>query len=445
MLRYAAAGMTYLPEQGRIMTRTASRSTFTWPGPDYSRIPYWVYTSDELFHQEQEKIFRGPTWVYVGLECEVPTPGDYKSTYIGAIPVVLTRSAENSLHAFVNRCAHRGSAVVRDLRGNAKVHRCIYHQWCYNPKGELMAVPLEKGMNGQGGFPQDFKKENHGLERLRVDAVRGMVFASFSAEAPPLREYLGDLVVERLEKIFNRPVRVTGYNRTTTRCNWKYAVENTRDQYHGPLLHKFIPTFGFAQFGKKAKGETDKRRMHSIISNFVDLDNPPAPSTGKLRLEEPAVARGKPDFDDGMILSVISIFPATLVTIVGNTFSIRQFHSKTTGTVETPYTLFGYADDDADKMRTRRLQNNLVGPAGYISMEDAEALEIAQSNVQHLAKGAAAVVELEGRDVLEQSTMMSENPIRGFWKAYCEMMGIEVPSSHPERSTASFHHGRCKG
>ena len=33
-----------------------------FPQPDGSRVPYAVFSSQEVFEREQERIYRGPTW-----------------------------------------------------------------------------------------------------------------------------------------------------------------------------------------------------------------------------------------------------------------------------------------------------------------------------------------------------------------------------------------------
>ena len=93
------------------------------PTPDGSRVPYAVFHSQAIYDREQERIFRGPTWSFLGLEAEIKQPGDFKSTFIGDTPVVMTRTEEGALAAWVNRCAHRGAMVCRQLRGNASVPR----------------------------------------------------------------------------------------------------------------------------------------------------------------------------------------------------------------------------------------------------------------------------------------------------------------------------------
>ena len=93
-----------------------------FPRSDGSRIPFRVYSSPEIYHLEQERVFRGPVWSFVALEAEIPNPFDYKSTFVGDTPVVVTRNADATFSAWVNRCAHRGAMVCRTARGNAKTH-----------------------------------------------------------------------------------------------------------------------------------------------------------------------------------------------------------------------------------------------------------------------------------------------------------------------------------
>ena len=84
-----------------------------FPNADGSRVPFKVYSSDEIYALEQERIYRGPTWNFLGLEAEIPKPGDFKSSFIGDTPVVMTRAEDGTLAAWVNRCAHRGAMVCR--------------------------------------------------------------------------------------------------------------------------------------------------------------------------------------------------------------------------------------------------------------------------------------------------------------------------------------------
>ncbi len=92
-------------------------------------------------------------WIYVGHESQVKNPGDYFRTFIGRKPVVLVRDAEGEIRVIHNQCAHRGSLVVANDKGNTAEFQCCYHGWTYHLDGRLKAVPL------QHGYPQDFDPE----------------------------------------------------------------------------------------------------------------------------------------------------------------------------------------------------------------------------------------------------------------------------------------------
>ena len=49
--------------------------THVWPEEGATRIPDWVYTSQEIYELEVERIFRGKTWNYVALEVEISQSG----------------------------------------------------------------------------------------------------------------------------------------------------------------------------------------------------------------------------------------------------------------------------------------------------------------------------------------------------------------------------------
>jgi len=126
-----------------------------WPSEDGTRVPYRVFTDPEVFEREQERIFRGPYWSFLGLEAEIPKQGDYKSTFIGDTPVVVVRGKSGELLGWVNRCIHRGAKVCRHARGNVRNFTCVYHQWQYGLDGKLLGVPFRKGLRGSSGMPAD--------------------------------------------------------------------------------------------------------------------------------------------------------------------------------------------------------------------------------------------------------------------------------------------------
>src|SRR5579872_5217334 len=222
------------------------------PEPDFSRIGYSFYHDPAIYKLEQERVFRGPTWSILGLEAEIPKAGDFRVVHVGETPVVVNRDSTGAVHAFVNRCAHRGAEIVREPYGNAADHTCIYHAWCYSHHGDLLGVPFQRGVNGKGGMPAGFDIRQHSLTKLRVTCWKGAIFGTFSDATEPLESYLGPMMVENLGEILSRPLRILGYQRQRIFANWKLYAENTRDAYHASLLHEFNRTFGLSRLTQRS-------------------------------------------------------------------------------------------------------------------------------------------------------------------------------------------------
>ena len=75
-------------------------------------------------------------------------------------------------------------------------------------------------------------------------------------------------------------------------------------------------------------------------------------------------------------------------------------------------------------MTERRLrQANLIGPAGYISMEDGAAPGFVQRGAA-TAGDRLSVVEMGGASVASDDNRVTEAAVRGFWKAYRRQMGM---------------------
>ncbi len=87
--------------------------------------------------------------------------------------------------------------------------------------------------------------------------------------------------------------------------------------------------------------------------------------------------------------------------------------------------MIGYADDPPEMTRHRLRQANLVGPAGLVSMEDGEAIEITH-RASKPDPERSAVIELGGGGVIsDRDYRVTDVPLRGFWSYYAELLGIE--------------------
>jgi anthranilate 1,2-dioxygenase large subunit len=408
-----------------------------FPRSDASRIPYGIYRDPEIYALEQQRIFRGPVWNYLALACELPNPGDFRVIAVGDTPVIVNRARDGVVHAMVNRCAHRGAIVQRQLHGNTRKHVCCYHQWSYELTGRLTGVPFKRGVDGVGGLPADFDTACHGLQKLRVVELCGVIFGSFSERAPPLEEYLDAPFVAQIERLFHKPPVVLGYQRQRIFGNWKLYTDNLRDPNHGGLLHMFQITFGIARLSGRGGATLDREGKHNMSwaaqGGRPEGEPEAAPDGGygdtgrgdmDIRLRDPSMLRYHKEYDDDLSLTVASIFPNCAFQQIGNTLAVRQFRTRSADEFEIVSTYFGYADDDAAMRRHRLRKANLAGPAGLVSMEDGEAVElvhraIVRDGEQH------SVVEFGGRGpVGDQANLVTDVPMRGFWIYYCKLMGI---------------------
>ena len=119
-----------------------------WPAEGLTRVPYWIYSDRALYGEEQERIFRGNTWTFLCMEAELPKPNSFRASNLGDMPVVVTRDADGVIHAFENRCAHRGSLLCLKERGEAREMVCVYHNWTYDLTGKLTGVAFRRGLAG---------------------------------------------------------------------------------------------------------------------------------------------------------------------------------------------------------------------------------------------------------------------------------------------------------
>lgn len=402
--------------------------------PQACRVPYAVFTEKDYYDREQEILFRGPTWSFVALEAEIPEPGDYKTTFVGDTPVIVVRDQDGAVNVMQNRCAHRGALVCRELRGKASDLQCVYHQWAYDLKGNLIGVPFRRGIQGKGGMPADFELKSHGLRQLRCETIDGLVFASFSEEVEDLREYLGPMVCEMIARILNRPLEVLGDQRQYVHGNWKLYGENTRDPYHASLLHLFHTTFGLYRSSQQGGIKTDAQHRHSMlyaIKGSNDEARDKAIYEGvrafnaDFKLQDPSLLAGRPEFDDPISLVILSVFPNLVLQQIANTLAVRQIVPYGPDAFELVWTQFGYTDDDAEMRAIRLKQSNLIGPAGVISMEDGEAVEIVQRAVTR-DQEKTSYIAMGGGKAEDAEHLVTEGSIIGFWEHYQSLMGLDA-------------------
>jgi anthranilate 1,2-dioxygenase large subunit len=106
-----------------------------------------------------------------------------------------------------------------------------------------------------------------------------------------------------------------------------------------------------------------------------------------------------------------------------NSLLTRQVVPRDPENVELIWTFFGFADDDEELQRLRLKQANLVGPAGFVSMDDSEVLAEVQRVVSEYPD-AEGVLKMGGSGTAPTDTMLTEAQLRGFYQFYRAAMGF---------------------
>ena len=404
-----------------------------WLDGDLSRIPDWIYTSAEILDRERDRIFLGKCWNFVALEAELPKIGCYKRSYIGDVPVIVTRTEEDVFKVFENRCAHRGVEFCRELHGQANEFICPYHHWTYNLSGELISVPFRRGDKGKGGMPKDFALGDYNPKHFRVARRNGVIFATYSKDTESLEDYLGPETMEQFDVVFSgRELKILGYYKNRLNGNWKLYHENLKDPYHATLLHVYLATFRLMVAGQKSAMICDHMGRHATAASAKDdaieigddlVDEMKGAFRVGMDLNDGEFTRYVPEFDSPWTVTMSTIWPNLIVQRELNTLGIRHIVPRGPHALDMYWTMFGYVGDSEEMTRHRMKQGNLMGPSGYLGVDDNEAIKFLQDGFKNSIP-SEGVVKLDPGNEGGTDTLISEASIRSLYRHYREVMNL---------------------
>src|SRR5262249_42049409 len=127
-----------------------------------------AFTCPERHRREEQVLLRGRPLV-MGLSCDWPAPGAFRTDDFAGVPVLIVRGGDGRLRAFLNVCRHRGAKVAQGS-GRALAFTCPYHGWTYGSDGALRGLP-EEGR----AFP-GVRAERPALMRLPLAEKYGLVW-----------------------------------------------------------------------------------------------------------------------------------------------------------------------------------------------------------------------------------------------------------------------------
>jgi glycine betaine catabolism A len=212
------------------------------------------YTSEEIFRLDMEVIF-GRHWLHVGVEPDVPEPGDVMVVNLGKSSVLILRDDDMQIRAFHNVCRHRGARIVLDDKASVGNLVCSYHQWTYGLDGKLLFAE----QMGSG-----FDRSCRGLKPVHLRSVGGLLFICL-AENPP--EDIDRMAAVIEPYILPHDIRRSKVAKTVDLIehgNWKFTMENNRECYHCVANHPelTVPLFEYG-FGFAPDGADPRRMEHA--------------------------------------------------------------------------------------------------------------------------------------------------------------------------------------
>lgn len=365
------------------------------------RVSRTVFIDEDVLAEERDRIF-SRCWLYIGHSSELPAPNDYVRRSVGGRDLIFNRDRKGQFHAFFNSCPHRGAAVVRDACGTAVAFKCFYHGWSFNNNGNF-------GTRFQPGtYPEDFNSD--GCANLKSVAhlaeYRGFWFVNFDPGAGSLEDYLAD-AKDYLDIVADHGSLgmeiVGGSHDYSMRANWKLLVENSIDGYHALETHSTYLEYLVDATGGPAELFPSKNNVsrardlgngHAVIEGPAPWGRPVAqwvPAWGEKGRQDIAdiyaeleARLGKERADQIAYGNRnLVIFPNLIINDI-MAITVRTFYPERPDFVKvTSWALAPVGE--SREFRKRRLDNFLefLGPGGFATPDDNEALEACQSGYRN--------------------------------------------------------------
>jgi phenylpropionate dioxygenase-like ring-hydroxylating dioxygenase large terminal subunit len=143
--------------------------------------------------------------------------------------VIVTRGEDGQIWALANVCRHRGSRICEGSAGHAAGGRlvCPYHAWVYRTDGTLAQARM---------MPAGFDASTHGLRRLAVHVVEGLIFVSLATD-PLATDEVDTMLGGTIGPLGWADAKVVHTETFSIDANWKLALENQVECYHCAPSH----------------------------------------------------------------------------------------------------------------------------------------------------------------------------------------------------------------
>lgn len=400
------------------------RSTF--------KVARRAFVDPAILRAEQSAIF-DRCWLYLGHTAELPNAGDFVVRDIAQRGILFTRDAKSQLHALFNTCAHRGARVCRERKGNAKSFQCFYHGWIYGPDGTLRDQP------GKDCYAADFNRDGDAnmTPVPRFESYRDLLFICFDRSAPTLAEYLGEAKTY-LDVIFDQAeagmIVVGGTQEYAIRANWKLLTENSIDGLHAATTHAtyfdYIKNTSGGLVKVALEGTAhDLGNGHAVLEYRAPWGRPVAqwiPMWGDEgrremdRIYRRLLERFGKERADRIAYSNrnLFIFPNLVINDI-MALTVRTYYPSAPDYMQVNAWALA-PKEETDWARKYRLYNFLefLGPGGFATPDDVEALEQCQRGFQNMKE--VAWNDISKGMLKRQPAYDDEAQMRAFWTRWNE-------------------------
>ncbi|MGE0830876.1 MAG: Rieske 2Fe-2S domain-containing protein [Hyphomonadaceae bacterium] len=402
------------------------------PSEHLFRVARRAYTDPAILERERTHIF-DRCWIYLGHASELPNPTDFLTRTVAGRELIFNRDRAGTVRAFLNTCPHRGAVLVREKKGSALSFQCFYHGWNFNVNGRF-ASRYPEGNYGPGHY-------DGGCADLapvpRLEHYRDFYFVNFDRDAISLSDYLAD-AKEILELVSDHGEDgmeiIGGAQEYRLNANWKMLAENSFDGFHAATTHSTYVSYLVNMGDVRTNADFHFGRGVSLGNGhaMIEYDGPwgrpvalPVPSWGKdmaARVEarrEALIARyGR---ERGLRIAETNrnmvIFPNLVINDI-MAITVRTFAPLAAGQMEVSAWAMG-PRGEAEDLRALRLRSFLefLGPGGFATPDDAEALEACQRGYRN-QKEAPWNDMSKGLPRGVNAHMDDEEQLRAFWREW---------------------------
>jgi anthranilate 1,2-dioxygenase large subunit len=198
------------------------------------------------------------------------------------------------------------------------------------------------------------------------------------------------------------------------------------------LLHTFLVTFGLLVAGNKSLMLADPTGRHGVMASAKSDGKSVSSDTKKemrayregMELSEPRFMDFLDEFDSPWSVTMATIWPNLIIQREMNTLGVRQIVPTGPHEFIMKWTMFGFEGDDDEMTRHRLRQGNLMGPAGFLGLEDNEAIKFVQDGMQHVPNGKHLVELDPDVEAGTADTLISEAAIRAMYQHWRQEMGL---------------------